>query len=96
MSMLTLNGVVLNVYDTPQTTDKKTGEVRPASTRLQLQAENVLENGQKRIDLVTLKVHDADKYKKSIGKLVNVPIGAFVANGAIMYYALKESALAPS
>ena len=91
MSMLTLNGTVLNVFDTDASTDKKTGEIRPASTRVQIQAENTLENGQKRFDMVTLKVHNGDHYKKLVGKPVRVPVGAFVANGSILYYALKET-----
>lgn len=91
MSMLTLNGVVLNVFDTPASTDKKTGEIRPASTRVQVQAENTLENGQKRFDMVTLKVTDGEVYRKLQGKPVRVPVGAFVAGGSIMYYALKET-----
>lgn len=91
MSMLTLNGLVLNVFDTPAKSDQKTGEIRPASTRVQIQAENTLENGQKRFDMVTLKVGDGEHYKKLVGKPVRVPVGAFVANGSIMYYALKET-----
>ena len=91
MSMLTLNGLVLNVFDSPPSTDRKTGEVRPASTRVQIQAENTLENGQKRFDMVTLKVQDGEAYRKLAGKPVRVPVGAFVANGSIMYYALKET-----
>lgn len=92
MSMLTLNGTILNVFDTPASTDKKTGEIRPASTRIQIQAENTLENGQKRFDMVTLKIADGEAYKKLTGKPVRVPVGAFVANGSIMYYALKGTA----
>lgn len=91
MSMLTLNGTVLNVFDSPAGTDKKTGEVRPASTRVQIQAENTLENGQKRFDMVTLKIQDGEVYKKLVGKPVRVPVGAFVAGGSIMFYALKET-----
>lgn len=91
MSMLTLNGQVLNVFDTPASTDKKTGEIRPLSTRVQIQAENTLENGQKRFDMVTLKVSDGEVYKKLVGKPVRVPVGAFVSNGSIVYYALKET-----
>lgn len=91
MSMLTLNGMVLNVFDSPASTDRKTGEVRPASTRVQVQAENTLENGQKRFDMVTLKVKDGEVYKKLVGKPVRVPVGAFVANGSILYYALNET-----
>lgn len=92
MSMLTLNGLVLNVFDTPASTDRKTGEMRPASSRVQLQAENTLENGQKRFDMVTLKVNVPDIYRKLIGKPVRVPVGAFVANGGILYYALNSEA----
>lgn len=90
MSMLTLNGIVLNAFDTPQSTDKKTGEIRPASVRVQIQAENTLENGQKRLEMVTLKVARKDTFEKLIGKPVRLPVGAFVANGAILYYALNN------
>ena len=91
MSMLTLNGTVLNIFDTSEKTDKKTGEIYPASTRVQIQAENCLENGQKRVELVTLKVFDATPYQTLIGHPVRVPVGAFAQNGSIVYYALKES-----
>ena len=90
MSMLTLNGTVLNVFDTAASTDKKTGEVRPAATRAQMQAENTLENGQKRFEMVTLKVADGDVYRKLQGQPVRVPVGAFASGGAIVFYALKD------
>jgi hypothetical protein len=90
MSMLTLNGTVLNVFDTPASTDKKTGEIRPAATRVQIQAENTLENGQKRFEMVNLKVADGELYRKLQGKPVRVPVGAFVSGSAIVYYALKD------
>lgn len=91
MSMLTLNGIVLNVFDTESKTDKKTGEVYPASTRVQIQAENILENGQKRIELVTLKVSNGAPYKTLVGKPVRVPVGCFANGSTIVYYALKEN-----
>lgn len=94
MSMLTLNGIVLNVFDTPETKDLKTGEIRPAATRVQINAENTLENGQKRLELVTLKVDQGDKYRSLLGKAVRVPVGAFVSGKAIVYYALKNEAVA--
>lgn len=90
MSMLTLNGVVLNVFDTAESTDKKTGEVRPFATRVQLQCENTLENGQKRIELVTLKVQQGDAYKKALGRSVRVPVGSFASGKTIVYYALQN------
>lgn len=89
MAMLTLNGVVLNVFDTPASTDRKTGEIRPAATRVQIQAENMLENGQKRVELVTLKVADGEPYRKLAGRTVRVPVGAMANGGSVMFYSLK-------
>lgn len=90
MSMLTLNGVVQNVFSKPQSTDKATGEIRPATENAQILAENILESGEKRLEMVTLKVHAGDAFRKLIGKFVRVPVGAFVAGGEIRYYALKN------
>lgn len=87
--MLTLNGTVQNVFRTPEGHDKKTGEIIPAADRVQIMAENVLQNGEKRIELVTLKVEAGDAYRKLIGKQVRVPVGAFVAAGSVQFYALK-------
>lgn len=94
MAMLTLNGVIQNVFDTPESTDRKTGEVRPAATRIQIMAENTLQNGQKRVELVTLKVDKGDPYRKLVGQAVSVPVGAFVSGSAVQFYALKEAGLA--
>ena len=48
--MLTLNGIVQNVFRMEASTDKKTGEVRPAADRVQIMAENTLQNGGRRFD----------------------------------------------
>lgn len=93
MSMLSLNGVVANCFDTPASTDKKTGEIRPASCRVQIHARNTLENGQVRLELVTLKVDSIEPYKRLEGKTVSVPVGAFALNGSIMYYALRSESV---
>lgn len=92
MSMLTLNGTVQNVFTKPQSTDKTTGEIRPATDNAQILAENFLESGEKRLEMVTLKVHAGESFRKLVGKHVRVPVGAFVAGGEIRYYALKNEA----
>lgn len=89
MSMLTLNGQVLNVFDQAESVDKKTGEIRPAKSRVQLMCENELPNGQKRHELVNLTVDDPSLYRTLSGRTVSVPAGAFVASGAVMFYAFK-------
>jgi hypothetical protein len=93
MAMLTLNGVVQNVYHTPESTDKKTGEVRPATDHAQILAQNILESGEKRFDLVTLKLHAVDAYRKLQGQAIRVPVGAFVNGTKIQYYSLKNEPL---
>jgi hypothetical protein len=90
MSMLTLNGQVMNVFNTPESKDSKSGELRPAADRVQIHAENTLENGEKRFELVTLKVSNGDAYRKIVGNQVRIPVGAFVSGKSIVYYALKE------
>jgi len=89
MAMLTLNGTVQNVFSKPASTDKETGEVRPASDHVQILAENVLESGEKRLDMVTLKVHAIEAYRKLMGQRVSVPVGAFVSGKNIQFYSLK-------
>jgi len=93
MAMLTLNGVVQNVFSKPQTTDKATGEIRPSTFHAQILAENFLESGEKRLDMVTLKVHAIEAFTKLVGQPVRVPVGAFVNGTQIQYYALKNEPL---
>lgn len=89
MSMLSLNGQVLNCFDTPESVDKKTGEVRPAKNRVQVMCENTLQNGQKRMDMVNLSVDNILLYQKNLGKLVRVPVGVFASGNEVLFYALK-------
>ena len=88
MAMLTLNGIVQNCYEQPESKDKETGEIRPASLRAQILCENTTQSGEKRLEMVTLKVH-SDAFRKLVGQKVRVPVGAFVAGGAIMFYSLR-------
>ena len=91
MAMLTLNGLLQNVFAKPESKDKETGEIRPASLHAQILAENITPTGEKRLEMVTLKVH-TEAFRKLVGQQVRVPVGAFIANGSIMYYALKTEA----
>lgn len=88
--MLTLNGIVQNCFSKPASTDKETGEVRPASDHVQILAENILETGEKRLDMVTLRVHSIATYRKLVGQRVSVPVGAFVSGKSIQFYSLRN------
>lgn len=64
---------------------------KPARFVRQLRAFRfTLENGQKRYELVNLKVADGEVYRKLQGKPVRVPVGAFASGGGIVFYALKD------
>lgn len=90
MAMLTLNGIVQNCFSKPAATDKETGEIRPASDHVQILAENILETGEKRLDMVTLRVHAIGTYRKLVGQRVSVPVGAFVSGKNIQFYSLRN------
>ena len=63
----------------------------PESLRAQILCENIMESGEKKLEMVTLKVH-TEAFKKLVGQKVRIPVGAFVAKGAIMFYALRNEA----
>lgn len=92
MAMLTLNGVVTNVFHKDGGADRKTGELIPPSDHIQIMAENILPNGEKRMELVTLKVEDPQPYRSAIGKPVRVPVGVFASGNGVQFYALKGRA----
>jgi len=90
MAMLTLNGLVQNVFAVAESKDRTSGETRPAHDKVQILAENTLENGEKRLDMVTLKVPNGEPYRKAQGRSVAIPVGAFIAEGRVAYYVLKN------
>lgn len=89
MSMLTLNGKVVNVYESDKGVNKTTGESFGGQSRIQLLCENHLKNGETKIELVDLTVDDATKYRKAIGTPVTVPVGVYVSAGRAAFFALK-------
>ena len=66
MAMLTLNGLVQNVFTKPESKDKETGEIRPSTENVQILAENFMESGEKRLEMVTLKVPKGEVYRKLV------------------------------
>jgi hypothetical protein len=91
MAMLTLNGVLQNVFSKPESKDEKTGEIRPATLNAQILSENITQSGETRLEMVTLKVH-TEAFRNLVGQKVRVPVGAFIASGSIKYYALRNEA----
>lgn len=95
MSMLTLNGTVANIYESPRGVNKTTGEAFGGQHRLQVMCENTLQNGETRIELVDLVMEDIDPYRDAKGQAVSVPVGVYVSGGKAAYYALKRQQPSP-
>jgi len=93
MSMFTVMGKVVHVFDQPGRVDKETGEKLPDSVRLQMMGQMPVPNGETRLDLITVKVEDKNTYEKLKGKDIRLPVGAFApSKGQIIYFVPKGSA----
>lgn len=84
----------MNVLETPEKKDEKTGEVKPARYQIQLMAEQATPDGQKRMELFTLSVQNLEPFKKLVGRIIRVPVGAFVNGKSIQYYIPKGESMA--
>lgn len=90
MSMLTLNGEIINVFETPAGTAKD-GHSYGGQHRIQIMAENELQNGQKRVELVNLTVDSISAFKSLIGQMVRIPVGVYVSDKSASFYMLKNA-----
>lgn len=82
--MLTLQGKVLAVIRHEQRTARD-GKTYEAYSQVQLQVEEVLENGQSRYGIQTMTVANPDAFERYAGKEVQVPVRAYVRAGAVAY-----------
>lgn len=88
MSLLMMTGNVVNVLVTPTGTNRE-GREYGGDHQIQLMGESVLTNGEKRMELITLRTDTPEKFKDTIGKTVIFPVGSFVRNNSIIYYIEK-------
>lgn len=86
MSMLTLNGIILNIYKTPVGKNKD-GEAYGGQDKIQIMCENTLRNGEKKNDLIDLTVKDSSSFGK--GEEVSIPVGIYVTGNQPKFYALQ-------
>ncbi len=85
MSMLTLNGVVQNVFQSPTGEDKE-GKKFGGEHKVQILANNLLKNGETRVELVNLTVEDPDIFTDSLNKPISVPVGVFARAGQLYFF----------
>lgn len=89
MSMLTLQGTLVNVYTNPGR-KKDDGTSFEDRDKIQLLADVPLLNGQIRKELVSLTVKDGRKYEGREGESLSLPVGVMAPQkGTIVYYVLQ-------
>jgi hypothetical protein len=93
MSMITLNGTLINIFKAPEGTNKE-GEKYGGQDKVQLLARMELPNGEHRMEMLTLTAHNAEPFRKHLQKQINVPAGAFVVGRNIQWFIPKNASLA--
>lgn len=88
--MLTLEGMVMGVYETPKGTTKD-GDEFGGKARVQLLGEVWLRNGQSKRDLVDLTVDDPKPFEAVKGSTVRVPVGIFARGNTAMFFHAKAA-----
>jgi len=88
MSMLTMNGQLLNIYVSPKG-QNKAGEDYGGQDKIQILGDVSLPNGETRKDMFTLTAHNVSDFKQHIGKEITVPVGA-IANGKLVTFFIPK------
>jgi hypothetical protein len=89
--MLTLQGRIVNTFKSPDGLNRTTGEAYGGSHRVQVMAENLLKTGAVRVQLIDLTVDDPKPFEALTGRLVAIPVGAFVADGHLKFFHMKSA-----
>ena len=88
--MLNLEGTVKNVFEAPSGKDKE-GKAYGGGFKVQIEGLNILKNGEKRIDLMTMACKDPVVYKDAMGKVIRVPVGVFASGKGVQFYITSDA-----
>lgn len=83
--MLKLIGILAGVFTSPKGVNRETGAEYGGQSKLQVMAENVLKNGEKKMELVNLTTDNPEIFKPFLNKPIELPVSAFVMNGGLLF-----------
>lgn len=89
-SMFTLTGQIVNVFQAPKGVSRKTGEEYGGQDKVQIMGEIPLENGQSRMDLVTLTTDQGEQLKKYEGRQITVPVSFYAPSRGVVSYFIPK------
>lgn len=83
----TLSGVVMNVFTAPEGKNRE-GQAYGGQTKLQLSSAERLRNGELKLattdlDMGRLEPHAVERFKKLVGRTVQVAVNLFVIEGKL-------------
>lgn len=90
--MLTLRGRVENVFHR-EARVAKDGQKFEASEHVQLLCSQEMQNGDARMELVTLRTDRLDEFRAVEGQEIRCDVGAFVSGGQIRYFLPDKAAI---
>lgn len=87
--MFTLHGTVVHVFEAPKGISKKTGEEYGGQDKIQIMGNIILDNGQHRMELVTLTTDQGAAFQKLVGAPVTLPVAFYASKGGVGFYLPK-------
>jgi hypothetical protein len=91
MSMLSMTGKVIHVFESPKG-ERKDGTEYGGQDKVQILGENLLPNGETRFGLIDLTAHDSKPFRDFQGKDVSIPIGIMAAAKNQLIYFIPKGA----
>jgi hypothetical protein len=90
MSMFTVTGKVVHVFDQEGSINRETGEKGDDTVRLQMMGEMPVQGGASRFEMITVKVDNKKRYEDLKDKNIRLAVGAFSPQkGQIIYFIPK-------
>lgn len=92
MSMITLNGTLINTFMAPKGVNKS-GEEYGGQDKIQLLAKMDLPNGEFRMEMLTLTAPNIEPFKQYLNQQISVPAGVFISGNGIQWFIPKNATL---
>ena len=93
MTMLTLNGRLINAFRTPE--GQKDGKEYGGQDKVQILGEVALPNGESKRDLITISTHNKEYFNGLEGQNISVPVSVFANGKSVTYFIPKGSKPVP-
>lgn len=86
MSMITMEGKLINTFQANSRTDTATGVVTPGKMKIQIMGQMPMESGENRLEMHDLSCNDISAFKPLVGKTIRFALGIMSSdNNTILF-----------